>query len=89
LDQQSGPGASTPGRRPEVNRPVTPAVPEDLNPLQRTLWDALAARPAHVDALVAGAGLEVGLVLTALTELELRGLVSQRPGMVFALIADS
>ena len=78
----------TPGRGPGLNPPgATPTLtaPGDLTPLQRTLWDSLAAQPTHVDALVAGAGQEVGVVLTALTELELRGLVDQRPGMVFEL----
>ena len=69
----------TPGRRPGVN------PPEDLTPLQRSLWDSLSSQPTHVDALVAAARQEVGVVLTALTELELRGLVHQRPGMIFEL----
>ena len=76
-------GGLTPGRRPGA-RP-TPTRPEDLTPLQRTLWDSLATKPTHVDALVAGAGQGVGHVLTALTELELRGLVDQKPGMIFEL----
>jgi len=59
--------------------------PTDLNELQRSLWEALAAHAEHVDALVAGTGYGVGEVLTALTELELRGVVAQRPGMIFAL----
>ena len=62
-----------------------PIPPDDLTPLQRTLWDSLLAQPAHVDALVTGAGQNVGVVLTALTELELRGLIDQKPGMVFEL----
>jgi len=56
-----------------------------LSPLQRTLWEALAAEAKHVDLLVAGAGVEAGEVLSALTELELRGLVRQEPGMVFGV----
>ena len=39
----------------------------------------------HVDALVAAAGAETGQVLTALTELELKGLVKQQAGMRFCL----
>jgi predicted Rossmann fold nucleotide-binding protein DprA/Smf involved in DNA uptake len=39
-----------------------------------------------VDALVASAGGETGAVLTALTELEMRGVVKQEPGMVFGLV---
>jgi DNA processing protein len=60
-------------------------VPEDLSALQRTLWGALVARPVHVDVLVRAAGGDAAPVLVALTELELRGLVRQRPGMVFEL----
>jgi DNA processing protein len=76
-------GASEEGRAPRPERRPSPA---DLNPLQRTLWEAIAAESAHVDALVSGTGQDVGTVLTALTELELRGLVVQRPGMIFALV---
>ncbi|HTH65977.1 MAG TPA: DNA-processing protein DprA [Gemmatimonadales bacterium] len=82
-DLHPDPGGSTPGRRPEAVPTQTP--PTDLTPLQRTIWNALASQPAHVDALVEGAGQTPGDVLTALTELELRGLVLQKPGMVFEL----
>lgn len=76
-------GGLTPGPRPVAT--PTPQRPDDLTPLQRTLWDSLATQPTHVDALVAGAKQEVAQVLTALTELELRGLVDQKPGMMFEL----
>jgi DNA processing protein len=59
--------------------------PPDLSDLQRSLWDALAAEPKHVDVLVATAAAETGAVLTALTELEMRGVVKQQPGMIFGL----
>lgn len=61
--------------------PAGPAL-DDLSPVQRSLWDALDER-RHVDALVAAAGGDAGTVLTALTEMEMRGLVKQEPGMVF------
>lgn len=64
-------------------RPRTP--PADLSALQRTLWETLRAEPRHVDALVATAAAETSAVLTALTELELRGVVKQEPGMRFGL----
>ena len=38
-----------------------------------------------MDALVAAAGAETSAVLTALTELEMRGLVKQEPGMRFGI----
>jgi DNA processing protein len=76
-------GGSTPGRRHEAARTSPP--PHDLTALQRTLWDALTKEATHVDALLVAAGQEAGDVLTALTDLELRGLVAQRPGMMFEL----
>ncbi len=84
LEELGLPFQDSPGHRPGVNPPARPAPP-DLSPLQRTLWEALAAEAKHVDLLVAGAGVEAGEVLSALTELELRGLVRQEPGMVFGV----
>src|SRR3989442_1152955 len=60
--------------------------PPDLSALQRSLWDTLRTEPRHVDVLVATAGAETGAVLTALTELEMRGVVKQEPGMRFGLV---
>jgi DNA processing protein len=62
-----------------------PEWPADLSGPQRTLCESLGAAPAHVDALVRATGLDSGDVLAALTDLELRGLVVQRPGMMFGL----
>ena len=59
--------------------------PADLSDLERTLFETLRAQPIHVDALAAAARAETGAVLTALTQLELRGIVRQRPGMIFQI----
>jgi DNA processing protein len=64
-------------------RPRTP--PLDLTALQRTLWETLRGEARHVDVLVASAGTDTAAVLTALTELEMRGVVKQEPGMRFGL----
>ena len=53
--------------------------------LQLTLWNRMTTEPQHVDALVAASQTRPAEVLGALTELELRGLVRQTPGMVFGL----
>lgn len=66
--------------------PAPRVPPPDLSGLQLTLWSRLTAEPQHVDALVAAARTGAADVLGALTELELRGLVRQAPGMVFGLI---
>src|SRR6266550_8634708 len=63
-------------------------LPQDLSGLQQALWRALEPEAKHVDTLVASVeawGAGAADVLTALTELELKGLVRQRPGMVFGL----
>jgi len=65
--------------------PAPRVPPIDLSGLQLTLWHRLTAEPQHVDALVAAARTGAADVLGALTELELRGLVRQTPGMVFGL----
>ena len=74
--EERGSGVGPPPRIP----------PPDLSVLQRSLWDTLSAEPRHVDVLVATAGVDTGAVLTALTELEMRGVVKQEPGMVFGLV---
>jgi DNA processing protein len=80
---------ATPGQSEGTNPPAAPSPP-DLTELQRALWQALQQESRHVDALVAAVGSGVGAVtadvLTALTELELRGVVRQKPGMVFGLM---
>jgi len=81
--EELGLGGLTPGPCPGA--PGERIPPEDLSPLQRTLWDALAAESCHIDALAGSAKAPTADVLTALTELELRGVVRQDPGMRFAL----
>jgi DNA processing protein len=68
-----------------LSTPAPRVPPVDLSGLQLALWSHLAAEPQHVDVLVAAARTEAADVLGALTELELRGLVRQGPGMVFGL----
>ena len=65
--------------------PAPRVPPVDLTGLQLTLWNRMTGEPQHVDALVAAARTQPADVLGALTELEVRGLVRQCPGMVFAL----
>jgi DNA processing protein len=83
------------GLAPDETRPgVETAVstpPPDLSDLQGALWRALGAEAQHVDTLVSrvGRATPVAAVLTALTDLELRGLVRQHPGMMFELCSST
>src|SRR2546425_1125628 len=68
-----------------LSTPAPRVPPIDLTGLQLTLWSRMTTEPQHVDALVAATRTGAANVLGALTELELRGLVRQGPGMVFGL----
>src|SRR5436309_3265935 len=68
-----------------LSTPAPRVPPIDLTGLQLTLWHRMTTEPQHVDALVAATESGAANVLGALTELELRGLVRQGPGMVFGL----
>ncbi len=68
-----------------LSTPAPRVPPLDLSGLQLTLWSRMTMEPQHVDALVAATQTGAANVLGALTELELRGLVRQGPGMVFGL----
>jgi predicted Rossmann fold nucleotide-binding protein DprA/Smf involved in DNA uptake len=68
-----------------LSTPAPRVPPIDLTGLQLTLWSRMTTEPQHVDALVAATESGAANVLGALTELELRGLVRQGPGMVFGL----
>jgi DNA processing protein len=81
-----GTGERTAERPATGEPPAQRPLPPDLSDLQRSLWETLRAEPKHVDALVATAGTDTSAVLTALTELEMRGVVKQQPGMVFGLV---
>lgn len=68
-----------------LSTPAPRMPPVDLTGLQLTLWNRMTSEPQQVDALTAAAQTGAADVLGALTELELRGLVRQGPGMVFGL----
>ena len=68
-----------------LSTPAPRVPPVDLTGLQLTLWHRMTAEPQHVDALTEATRTRPAEVLGALTELEIRGLVRQGPGMVFGL----
>jgi DNA processing protein len=59
----------------------------DLTGAEATLYDLLTTRPVHVDVLAERSALDPGLLLAALSSLELQGLAQQLPGKHFALAA--
>lgn len=57
----------------------------ELTGAEATLYDLITPDPVHVDALGIRSAIEPGLLLAALSSLELQGLVTQLPGKHFAL----
>jgi DNA processing protein len=58
---------------------------KELTGAEAEIFDLIGPKPLHVDALAAKVALEPGLLLAALSSLELQGLVTQLPGKHFAL----
>lgn len=68
-------GARAPARRPDLSGP------------EATIVACLQAEPLHIDAIIGRTGMGASAVLPALLGLELRGVVQQLPGKVFAVSA--
>jgi DNA processing protein len=69
---------------------VSAAAPErpraEVSEAERPVFDFLTAEPVHVDDLCEGLGMPVGPLLSVLLGLELKGLVRQLPGKLFAKV---
>jgi DNA processing protein len=68
------------GRAPDVR-----AARAELSGAEATLFDLMTPQPVHVDQLAQRTALDAGLLLAALSTLELQGLIKQLPGKHFAL----
>jgi len=63
----------------------TKALPEpELKNDEKEIWDNLGTEPVHIDNLARACNLPPHRVASALLNLELEGLVEQRPGKLFA-----
>lgn len=60
-------------------------TPPELPRAEATVFDLVSRKPVHVDVLASRCELEPGLLLAALSSLEMRGLIAQHPGKLFAL----
>ena len=68
-----------------MNSPGAELVRAELSGAEATVFDVITPEPAHVDFIAERAQVEAGLLLAALSSLELQGLVRQLPGKHFAL----
>ena len=67
--------------RAEKNETSVPVVP--LEPDEERVFQLFPEEAVHVDTLITGSGLEPARVLEVLLGLELKGIVTQLPGMYF------
>lgn len=65
--------------------PDAELVRAELSGAEASVFDLLTPEPAHVDAIAVRARLDAGLLLAALSSLEIQGLIRQLPGKHFAL----
>jgi len=70
---------------PDGFAPDVRAARAELSGAEATLFDLMTPQPVHVDQLARRATLDAGLLLAALSTLELQGLIKQLPGKHFAL----
>jgi len=76
-----GPALSDRCRRTEASQTESLAhLPET----QAAVYDSVTAEPMHIEQIAASCGLAIGQTSAALTLLQLRGLVKQLPGSLFA-----
>jgi len=73
--------------RAEKNETSAPVVP--LEPDEERLFQLFPEEAVHVDTLITGSGLEPARVLEVLLGLELKGIVTQLPGMYFTATRGS
>lgn len=64
---------------------VRPPLPDDLTPIQRQIAEALQDGPLQLDALIDKTGQPAARVLPQLTLLQIKKLISQKPGKTYEL----
>lgn len=72
---------------PETAAPELTYDPMQLSETERTLAAVLVTPRMHIDDVIAKSGLSASEALSALTMLEIEGIVAQEPGKLFTLLA--
>ena len=71
-------------KKPEQALPVTP--PPDLTDDEKTIFDAIEIPSSHIDTIVRMTQMPISQVSSVLLMLELKGVIQQLPGKLFAKI---
>ncbi|WRS27907.1 DNA-processing protein DprA [Oscillospiraceae bacterium MB08-C2-2] len=61
-------------------------LPQELGESARLIYEQIHSDPVSIDEIAAQVDLEIGIILSALTELEIYGLIQGYPGRRFSLV---
>lgn len=78
-------GAAPDGSATGMGAPGAEVARAELSGAEATVFDVITPQPVHVDCIAQCTQLDAGLLLAALSSLELQGLIRQLPGKHFAL----
>ncbi|MBI1723245.1 MAG: DNA-protecting protein DprA, partial [Gemmatimonadetes bacterium] len=78
-------GAAPDGSATGMGAPGAEVARAELSGAEATVFDVITPQPVHVDRIAQCTQLDAGLLLAALSSLELQGLIRQLPGKHFAL----
>jgi DNA processing protein len=74
-----------PGFAPRDRQQARTAKSPELGATEQQVWEILGGTPLHIDEITAKCKLTVGEVSAILLRLELKGIVTQFPGMIFSV----
>jgi DNA processing protein len=71
-------------KQPEDQQKILTSSPDlVLKETEKTVWQVLSQKPVHIDQIITSTGLTAHEVLVILLNLELQGLIEQKPGKTY------
>ena len=71
-------------KQPEDHQKILTLSPDPvLKETEKTVWQVLSQKPVHIDQIITSTGLTAHEVLVILLNLELQGLIEQKPGKTY------
>ena len=71
-------------KQPDDHQKILTSSPDPvLKETEKTVWQVLSQKPVHIDQIITSTGLTAHEVLVILLNLELQGLIEQKPGKTY------
>ena len=71
-------------KQPDDQQKILTSSPDlVLKETEKTVWQVLSQKPVHIDQIITSTGLTAHEVLVILLNLELQGLIEQKPGKTY------